>query len=328
MNPLFLMERALPFLTTSFAILFISGLTATCLAETSIDRRDDARISSPIALWPGVAPGDKGDIGEEHDTTKQDANNKPVDGIIRLGNVSKPTITVYHPSASKNTGAAVVVCPGGGYSILAYNLEGSEVCEWLNSIGVTGILLKYRVPSRAGLEKHAAALQDAQRAMGIVRNRVKEWGIDTKRIGILGFSAGGHLSVAASTIYESRNYSDVDAADKVSCRPDFTILIYPAYLTKNDDLSQLASEIKVNSNTPQAFIAMTQDDPVKVEGAYAYALALKKAKIPVELHIYPKGGHGYGLRPSANLVSHWPERAADWMKAQGLLKATVTTVQK
>jgi acetyl esterase/lipase len=200
------------------------------------------------------------------------------------------------------------------------NLEGTEVCEWLNSLGVTAVLLKYRVPGRKGLERHTAALQDAQRALGILRHRAKEWDIDPKRIGILGFSAGAHLSAAASTNVETRTYPAVDDADKANCRPDFTVLIYPAYLTAKDDLTQLAPEIKVDAKTPSAFIAMTQDDPVKVESAFVYAQALHKARVPVELHIYPVGGHGYGLRPSPNAVSHWPERAAEWLKTQNWLQ--------
>ena len=279
-----------------------------------------SEVQETILLWKGIAPGDKGDLGEESDTTKpeQDPKDKYV---IRLGHVTKPSITLYRPDKKKDTGAAVVVCPGGGYNILAYDLEGSEVCNWLNSIGVTAVLLKYRVPSRAGLEKHTASLQDAQRAFGIVRSHAKEWGIDPKRIGVLGFSAGGHLSATLSNTTESRSYPEVDDADKVSCRPDFTILIYPAYLTDEKSWWILAPEIKVTDKTPPAFIVMTQDDPVRVENAVGYTMALKSAKVPVELHIYPSGGHGYGLRPSENLVSHWPERAAEWLKASGWLKA-------
>ncbi len=278
-----------------------------------------ASESKPIALWPGVAPGEKGDIGAEHDTTAL-KDGKPEDDIIRLGNVSVPTITISRPAKDKDTGTAVVVCPGGGYSILAMNLEGMEVCKWLNSVGVTAVLLKYRVPVRAGLERFAPPLQDAQRAIGIVRHRAKEWGIDPSRVGILGFSAGGHLSATTSTNFSQRTYTAVDDSDKESCRPDFTILIYPAYLTGNEGSMQLAPEIKVTADTPPAFIAMTEDDPVHVENAFAYALALKQAKVPVELHVYSTGGHGYGLRPSKNEISHWPERLATWMASHGLLE--------
>ena len=272
-----------------------------------------------VPLWPGVAPGEKGDIGEEKDTTPATDKKLGKNYVTRLGNVSVPMLTVYRPAANKNTGAAVVVCPGGGYSILAYDLEGSEVCKWLNSVGVTAFLLKYRVPRRAGLEKHAAPLQDAQRALGIVRHRAEEWNVDPHRVGILGFSAGGHLSVMASTHYDSRSYPTVDDADKETCRPDFTILIYPAYLNDDHDPTRLAPEIKVTANTPPTFIAMTEDDGF-VTSAFVYAPALKSAKVPFEMHIYPKGGHGYGLRPSANAVSQWPKRAADWLKSEGWLK--------
>lgn len=277
----------------------------------------------PIRLWPGVAPGDDGkNIGEEKDTTKADPNVPPThkDYIIRLGNVSKPTITVYKPPADKDTGAAVVVCPGGGYSILAMNLEGTEVCEWLNSIGVTGVLLKYRVPARKGEGREGAPLQDVQRAIGMVRHRASEWKIDPNRIGVLGFSAGGHLAAAASNNFSTRNYSTVDDADKQSCRPDYTMLIYPAYLVTREDKTKLAPEMKVTGQTPPTFIVMTQDDPIGIENVYGYATALKDAKAPCEVHVYPVGGHGYGLRPGKHPVStEWPRLAGDWMRAQGWL---------
>lgn len=275
---------------------------------------------APISLWPGTAPGEKGDIGEEHDTTKPNPKTGKTDNIIRLGNVSKPTITVYKPAADRDTGAAVVVCPGGGYSILAWDLEGTEVCDWLNSVGVTGVLLKYRVPARKGLEKHTAALQDVQRAIGMVRQRAEEWKIDPKRIGVLGFSAGGHLAAAVSNNFMERTYPAVDDADKVSCRPDFAVLVYPAYLATKEDLSKLSPEMKVTNQTPPTILIMTEDDPIKVENVYTYALALKANKVPAEVHTYPTGGHGYGLRPTQHVVTTWPARVADWMRGQGLLK--------
>jgi acetyl esterase/lipase len=275
----------------------------------------------PIPLWPAAAPGDTGDIGEEKDTTKPGQDGPKENYITRLGNVTRPTITVFRPPADKDTGAAVVVCPGGGYAILAMDLEGTEVCQWLNSVGVTGVLLKYRVPSRKGLEKHTAALQDAQRALGLVRQHAKEWNLDPKRVGVLGFSAGGHLAAAVSNNYAERTYPPTDDADKQSCRPDFTVLIYPAYLTAKDESTKLAPELKVTPQTPPAFIVMTEDDPIHVENVYAYALALKNAKVKAEVHTYPTGGHGYGLRPSPNPVSTaWPRLAAEWMKSQGWLK--------
>jgi acetyl esterase/lipase len=272
-----------------------------------------------LDLWPGTAPGEKGDIGEEHDTSKPNDGLVAGKPVIRLGNVTKPTIAIYRPNSANDTGTAVVVCPGGGYQILAMDLEGTEVCDWLNSIGVTGVLLKYRVPKRAGLEKHGASLQDAQRALGLVRHRASEFGINPQRIGVLGFSAGGHLAATLSNNYQERTYPTVDDADAVSCRPDFTVLIYPAYLTLKDENDKIAPEIPVSSSTPPSFLAMAEDDSVRVENVLFYALALKKAKVPVELHVYPTGGHGYGLRPSRNLVTTWPKRVEDWMRSRELL---------
>jgi acetyl esterase/lipase len=187
--------------------------------------------SDTIPLWPQTAPGDKGDIGEEHDTSKAGDGLVAGKALIRTGNVSRPTITVCRPPKEKDTGAAVVVCPGGGYYILAMDLEGTEIVEWLNSIGVTGILLKYRVPARANRERYEAPLQDVQRAMGLARKNAKTWGIDPQRLGVMGFSAGGHLSATLSCNYEKRIYEPMDDADQLSCRPDFVMLVYPAYLT-------------------------------------------------------------------------------------------------
>jgi len=273
-----------------------------------------------IRLWPKGAPDEKGDIGAEYDTTTEKSELIAGQRLIRLGNVSDPTITVYPADPKINTGAAVLVCPGGGYHILAMDLEGSEVCEWLNSIGVTGVLLKYRVPARKGQEKHVAPLQDAQRAMGLVRQRASEWGVESKRIGVLGFSAGGHLAAVLSGNNEKRSYDKVDEADEVNCRPDFTILIYPGYLTIKEQDDKVNPEIMISSNTPPTFMTMTEDDPVRVEGALFYYAALKKANVPAELHIYPRGGHGYGLRKVGKNVVTWPSRTAEWMTEAGLLK--------
>lgn len=274
-----------------------------------------------LALWPGAVPGEKGDIGAEKDTSAPNPKETGDKYVIRLGNVSRPTLTVYRPAKDKDTGAAVVVCPGGGYSILAFDLEGSDICRWLNSVGVTACLLKYRVPRRADLEKHTAPLQDAQRALSMVRHHAGKWKIDPARVGILGFSAGGHLAVMASTAYQTRTYPNIDAIDTENCRPDFAVLIYPAYLTSDKDLTRLAPEINVTGKTSPAFIAQTEDDPVHVENALVYAQALKNAHVPVELHVYPTGGHGYGLRPSPNGIANWPRLATEWLQAQGWLKA-------
>jgi acetyl esterase/lipase len=175
------------------------------------------------------------------------------------------------------------------------------------------------VPKRAGLEKHTAALQDAQRAVGLVRSRAREFEIDPDRIGVLGFSAGGHLAAALSTSADRRVYPAIDDADATSCRPDFSLLVYPAYLTLKEQGDKINPETVVSSNTPPTFLTITQDDPVRVENVLFYSMALKQAGVPFELHVYPKGGHGYGLRRTENPVTAWPERAADWMRSRGLL---------
>ena len=273
-----------------------------------------------IALWPKGAPGDKaGEIGEEKDTTGEKGGLVAGKRVIRLGNVSVPTIEIYRPAAEKNTGAAVVVCPGGGYSILAMDLEGTEICEWLNSIGVTGVLLKYRVPAPRNKPRGGAPLQDAQRALGLTRANAAKWGIDPARIGIMGFSAGGHLTATASNNYDKRTYEAVDEADQASCRPDFAMLIYPAYLA-DKETGKLAPEVTVTAKTPPTFLAQAEDDPIPVECSLYYYLALKKAKVPAELHLYPKGGHGYGMRLTDKVVTTWPRRAEEWMRAMGWLE--------
>jgi acetyl esterase/lipase len=271
-------------------------------------------------LWPKGAPGETAKLGPEADTTKESDGKVGGKRLIRLGNVSDPTITLYPAPADKATGAAILVCPGGAYQILAMDLEGTEVCERLNSMGVTAVLLKYRVPRRANLEKHAAPLQDAERAMSLIRQHADEWKIDCKRIGVLGFSAGGHLAAVLSNLTGERTYPKQDAADELSYHPNFTVLIYPAYLTPDKDGSKLSPELSVTQKTPQAFIAMAADDPVRVENALTYAAELKKHNVPFELHIYPTGGHGYGLRKTSEQVTTWPDRLEGWFSARGLLK--------
>ena len=278
------------------------------------------RVSDPIPLWPNGAPDEKGNISEEHDTTKSNGDLVSGQRVIRLTDVSQPTITLYRPSKSKANGAAVVVCPGGGYSILAMDLEGTEICRWLNSIGVTGVVLKYRVPKRSGDEKHLLPLQDVQRALGLVRFHAAEWSLDPKRIGILGFSAGGHLAANLSNNFDQRAYKAVDQADQASCRPDFSMPIYPAYLVLKNQTNALAPELRVTTDTPPTFLIQTENDAVGVQNTLYYYLALKNANVPVEMHLYSDGGHGYGLRPSDKLVSTWPKRAEDWMHELGLLE--------
>ena len=273
-----------------------------------------------IQLWPDSPPRETTTLPPEQDTTKPSDNLIAGRRLIRLGNISRPTITIYKPEPSRDTGAAVMVCPGGGYHILAWDLEGTEVCEWLNSIGVTAILLKYRVPARPGIERHELPWQDAQRALGIVRHRAAEFGLDPQRIGVLGFSAGGHLSALVANRFEPRTYEPVDAADAVSCRPDFMLLIYPGYLADKANGDRVPELVQpAAGRTPPAFLTMAQDDPVRVENVLSYYAALQRVGVPAELHVYPSGGHGYGLRRTDNPVTHWPERAAEWLKAGGWL---------
>ncbi|GDY21872.1 xylanase [Verrucomicrobiota bacterium] len=297
---------------------FLTSLLAMSVALQSLPGRA-ADLGPFTPLWPKTVPGETGGLGEEKDMTSAKDGKIAGRALIRLGNVSTPGFSVHLPPKDKNTGAAVVVCPGGGYNILALDLEGSEVCEWLNSIGVTGILLKYRVPRRKGVEKHTPPLQDLQRAISTVRARAGEWGIDPQKIGVLGFSAGGHLVATASTQFDKRAYEPQDETDKVSCRPDFAVLVYPAYLTVKEQGDKLSPELTVTPNTPPSFLVQTQDDGVRVESSLFYYLALKNAKVPAELHLYPKGGHGYGLRATELPVTAWPKRAEEWLRSQGWL---------
>jgi acetyl esterase/lipase len=265
-----------------------------------------------LNLWPNSAPGAQPNPKPEIDTTT--ARDKLIAGrpVIRLGNVSTPTLTLYKPSGS-NSGAAVVVFPGGSYQILAIDLEGTEVCDWLNSIGVNCVLVKYRVPDSGPYPKSTAALQDAQRAVGIVRLHAAEWHIDPSRIGVLGFSAGGHLAAALSTHFEQRLYTPVDGADQLSCRPDFAIIIYPGYLALAEHNFAPNPDIHVTDRTPPTFLVQAEDDPVHVENAIVYFMELKKAGVPAEMHIYTQGGHGYGLRRTALPVTTWPTSAEIWL---------------
>lgn len=275
---------------------------------------------TPIPLWPGTPPDEGGSLAPETDVTKPGDHLVAERRVARLGNVAEPTVTIYPAAPEKNTGAALVVFPGGGYRILAIDLEGTEVGEWLSSIGVTAAVVKYRVPPRAGKERHEPPLQDAQRAIGLVRHRAKELGVDPQRIGVMGFSAGGHLAAVASRHFETRTYAGVDEADRVSCRPDFMALIYPAYLTDKDANHRVFPLVEPKAGlTPPAFIVMTQDDQLRPETAIFYYLALSQAGVPAELHLYPEGGHGYGLRRTDNPTTWWPERFADWLRASGWL---------
>ncbi len=283
-----------------------------------------------LDVWPGkAAEDDAGNIGAEKFFELKVAGKpyrvagKPTKWLT---NVTKPTLTVYRPAKDKDTGAAVLICPGGGYHNLAWDLEGEEVAAWLNSLGVTGILLKYRVPRRPGDVKGqpaAGPLKDAQRAVSLVRSKAKEWGIDPKRIGMIGFSAGAHLTGSAATNFDKRAYESIDAIDEVSCRPDFGILAYPDWL-KLKDRDELAPGIRVSAKTPPLFFVHASDDAVsKVDNSVVMYLALKRAGVPAELHAYASGGHGFAVRQGANPCTAWTRSCADWLRDRGFLKPSL-----
>jgi len=241
---------------------------------------------------------------------------------IYVDRVSRPTMTIYSP-VGRNTGAAVVVFPGGGYNVLAIDLEGTEACDWLTSRGITCVLLKYRVPCvKTGPYRDClTALQDAQRTIGLVRFQAAKWHIDPHKIGVLGFSAGGHMVVTTSTHFEKRLYSAVDAADKESCRPDFAIALYPGHLAVPERNFALNPDIRVTSRTSPTVLIQAEDDPVDpVENSIVYHSALRKAGVPVEMHLYVKGGHAFGLRRTSFPITAWPAVAESWLRTIGIIR--------
>jgi acetyl esterase/lipase len=299
-----------------------------------------------IPIWPGAAPDAQPVKGAEF--AKSSGKDDLVGGrpVTEVDNVTRPTMTVYSPKG-KNTGAAVVVFPGGGYQILAIDLEGTEVCDWLVPKGITCVLLKYRVtnvgsyPKSGPYPESPMALEDAQRTIGLVRLHAAEWHIDPHKIGVLGFSAGGHLSAAISTHFAKRLYAPVDAADKESCRPDFAVAIYPGHLSlsaaewdakqgtkkyvvhhaANADLNLgLNPDVPVTGQTPPTFLLQAEDDHVDtVYDALAYYVALKKAGVPAEMHLYAQGGHAFGLRRTKFRITGWPQLVETWLGAMGMI---------
>lgn len=304
-----------------------------CAVFTFGDLRAQTNVWQPspghtqVPIWPRTVPDAQPVPGPEYMTVKDDhlVAGTPWVAVV---NVSQPTMTVYSPKG-KNTGVAVVVFPGGGYQCLAIDLEGTEICDWLTSRGITAVLLKYRVPiKRVGrYGESPQALEDAQRTVGLVRFHAAEWRIDPHKIGVIGFSAGGHMVTAISTHYDKRLYPAVDAADKESCRPDFAIALYPGHLwweddedPKDDDNLQLNPNVPVTRKTPPTFILQATDDPVdNVNNSLVYYIALKKAKIPVEMHLYAQGGHAYGLRPTKFPITEWPQLVEKWLRTIGMI---------
>jgi acetyl esterase/lipase len=298
----------------------LSSVVAICAFGT-------ARAAEPIVvdLWPGKTPGDIGIKGEEYSRV----HDSPLVGPTKLiRNVTRPTLTIYRPSWEKNSGTAMIICPGGGYWDLYWELEGEEVAAWLNSQGMTGIILKYRCPRRPGEPEREPPLGpqlDAQRAVRLVRSHAAEWRINPRRIGVIGFSAGGHLALATATGFGRKLYDPIDAADQASARPDFAVLCYPGYL-KAKDKDEIRPDLRILPDTPPIFLAHAGDDNESYGGspsdhsAVAY-LALKRAGIPAELHIYATGDHDFGVRQNDKLPSSWTGLCVRWLRNQGLLTA-------
>jgi acetyl esterase/lipase len=300
------------------ALVVFAGLTPLAAAEKPI----------VVELWPGKPPDETSDIGREKSVPSPKLTRKEVEvteSTRMITNVSKPTITIYRPAKDKDTGAAVLICPGGGYWNLYWELEGEEVAAWLNSIGVTGVILKYRVPRRPDEPKGEPArrpLQDAQRAVRVVRSNADKWGIDPKRIGMIGFSAGGHLAIATATSFEKRTYEPIDEIDKLSCRPDFAIAAYSGYF-KAKDKDELAPGIQVPpANTPPIFLVHGNNDIISdpLHSVVMYQ-ALRKAGVSAELHIYANTAHDFGVRPSERPYGAWTKACAEWLRGNGFFKA-------
>ncbi|MEC5125836.1 alpha/beta hydrolase [Verrucomicrobiales bacterium BCK34] len=283
-------------------------LAASCSASTAL-----AAPLEPINLWPEGVPGEAKPLAEP-----ESVDLKGDYQIEIMSNVSIPQLTMY-PAENPN-GTAVIVCPGGGYNILAYSHEGTEVCEWLNSIGITAGLLKYRVPRRDQLAKHEAPLQDVQRAIGMMRARADEWKIKSDKIGVLGFSAGGHLSSMALTSDGTRTYKPDPKFDSGSCIPNFGVLVYPAYQLDEKNPDKLSPEIKVTDKTPPAFLVVAHGDKQWAEGSARFYIEMKRADRDCELHIFGKGGHGFGFANTDEEIKQWPTLAAKWMKAMKLVE--------
>jgi acetyl esterase/lipase len=282
-----------------------------------------------MPIWPGAIP-DAQPVARPEDMKIMNTPLVAGKHWIQVGPVSQPTMTIYSPK-EKNTGTAVVVFPGGGYWILAIDLEGTEVCDWLTSRGVTCVLLKYRVPGEGphgeGLSPKSGpypnspmALEDAQRTIGLIRFHAAKWHIDPHKIGVLGFSAGGHLVAAISTHFEQRLYPTVDAADKESCRPDFSIALYPGHLWIDPKKFELNPNIPVTNQTPPTFLLQAEDDHVdNVNDSLVYYVALKNAEVPVEMHLYPHGGHAFGLRRTKFPITEWPQLVETWLRTIGMV---------
>ncbi len=294
----------------------MKSVLAALLALTLIGA--PIQVEKPvIELWPEGLPKDAKPIAPERIAELEAKQTEE-----RISYVATPSLTIYAADPETANGCCVVVCPGGGYNILAWPKEGLELAEWFNSLGVTAAVLKYRVPRRDPERPHWEPLQDAQRAIRVVRKNASRWGVDPRRIGVLGFSAGGHLTFMAGTHFDEKTYDPVDAADELSARPDFLCPIYAAYLGEDyrDDSATIGSLVEITERTPPTFMAVTLDDKYRGVQAGLLLAEYKRVGVPAEAHIYAVGGHGYGIRPSELPVSTWHLRLKEWMRASGLLE--------
>ena len=274
-----------------------------------------------LSLWPGKLPGAAPLVtGPEANKSKPGEGMTGGKTVIRLGNVSQPELQVFLPPASKRTKTGIVICPGGGYNILAWDLEGTEIAQWLNKQGIAAFVLKYRVPTGALKPNWEGPTMDAQRSLRLVRANAQKWGIAPDKLGILGFSAGGKTAGMAALQNGKSLYDDQDDADKLSCRPDFAVLVYPAYFCDNNLQLQPEYAAMVSKELPPFFFAHAADDGVTCQSSVQLFTALRKVSVPAELHIWESGGHGYGMRPVKNkpIPSAWPKRCEEWLKARGL----------
>jgi acetyl esterase/lipase len=311
----------------AFCVMFAFGDLS---AQTTVWQPSSGHTQVPI--WPGAEPDAQPVAGPEAATTRTKDHLVGGRPWTYISNVSLPTMTVYSP-ITKNTGVAVVVFPGGGYQILAIDLEGTEVCDWLTSKGITCVLLKYRVPGLALYPKSAPhprsgpypqspiALEDAQRTLGLVRLNAAKWHIDPHKIGVLGFSAGGHLVAAISTHFDKRLYPAVDEADMESCRPDFGVAVYPGHMLENTSKDfDLNPAVPVSSQTPPMFLLQAEDDFIDpVQNSLVYFIALKKAGVAAEMHLYAHGGHAFGLRQTKFPITEWPQLVETWLGTIGMI---------
>lgn len=288
-------------------------LLSTVIPAVSAEKPPVRPADETIKIWQ--EGGWKGELPAAWKTTGPEKSEVTphMGGTLAVKNVSQPLLEYFKPAADNAAKRAVIVCPGGGYNILAWDLEGTEVATWLSGLGYHAFVLKYRLP-KSGDVRHVVALQDAQRAISLVRSRGEGWGLAADQIGIMGFSAGAHLSALTATRHAQRSYEGRDDIDKASCRPDFAALIYSAYLLKDatDPASGINPDLTIGPDTPPSFLAHAMDDPLPCANATAWVLAMQKLKIPAELHIYAEGGHGYGLR-SDKSVAAWSGDMAGWL---------------